>query len=76
MTTMQPTRHLITTLALAGTMLSAHAATPPATAPDQAEELAKKLNNPVADLISVPFQNNLPFTADSMHIKSCAGTVK
>ena len=26
-----------------------------------AEELAKKTQNPVADLISVPFQNNLDF---------------
>jgi hypothetical protein len=58
---MLATRHLITTLALTGTLLSARAATPPATATDQAEELAKKLNNPVADLISVPFQNNFLF---------------
>ena len=30
-------------------------------AEETAEELAKKTQNPVADLISVPFQNNLNF---------------
>ena len=28
---------------------------------ESAEELAKKIQNPVADLISVPFQNNFNF---------------
>ncbi|MCF2515224.1 hypothetical protein LVY65_09140 [Sphingomonas sp. G124] len=32
-----------------------------ATSPDDAESLAKKLSNPVASLISVPFQANLDF---------------
>ena len=30
------------------------------------EELAKKMQNPVADLISVPFQNN--FTGPAGHV--------
>ena len=32
-----------------------------AEAPDDAAELAKNLSNPVASLISVPFQNNFDF---------------
>jgi hypothetical protein len=32
-------------------------------AEDSATELAKKTQNPVADLISVPFQNNFNFSA-------------
>jgi hypothetical protein len=32
-----------------------------AAAEQSAEELAKKIQNPVADLISVPFQNNFNF---------------
>src|SRR5688572_14873773 len=35
----------------------------PAAAGDAAAELAKKLSNPVADLISVPLQNNFDFGA-------------
>ena len=55
---MKTTRPLLIALTLTSTMLSVHAATPPPTEEDQQTELAKKLNNPVADLISVPFQNN------------------
>ena len=36
-------------------------------APDQEAELAKKLNNPVASLISVPFQNNWDFGIGPAH---------
>jgi hypothetical protein len=35
--------------------------------PDDAEALAMKLQNPVANLISVPFQNNLDFGIGSTH---------
>jgi hypothetical protein len=35
----------------------------PKTAPDESAELAKKLQNPVADLISVPFQSNFEWGA-------------
>jgi len=31
---------------------------PPAAPPEQAEDIAKKLSNPVSDLVSVPFQFN------------------
>ena len=34
-------------------------------AEENAEELAKKLNNPVASLVSVPFQNNFDFGGDN-----------
>jgi len=40
---------------------TAHAQEAAATEADQAAELAKKLQNPVAALISVPFQNNFEF---------------
>ena len=36
-------------------------------APDQQAELAKKLQNPVANLISVPIQNNWDFGLDPAH---------
>jgi hypothetical protein len=34
---------------------------PPSGAPDEASSLAEKIQNPLADLISVPFQNNTNF---------------
>jgi hypothetical protein len=37
--------------------------TPASAVEESAEELAKKTQNPVADLISVPFQNNFNFNA-------------
>ena len=36
-------------------------AAPPPAASDSTLELAKKTQNPIADLISLPFQNNLNF---------------
>lgn len=57
MKTYQPLKSVLTVLTFATGIVSAETATQP----DQAAELAKKLNNPVADLISVPFQNNLQF---------------
>jgi len=42
-------------------IITAHAQDATATEADQAAELAKKLQNPVAALISVPFQNNFEF---------------
>lgn len=61
MKTNQPLKSVLAALAFAPCIVSAE----PATAPDQAAELAKKLNNPVADLISVPFQNNFQFNVGS-----------
>jgi len=48
------------TFALLG-VVQGHAQATPTTADDDAAELAKKLSNPVAALISVPFQNNFEF---------------
>jgi hypothetical protein len=53
--------HLVTIFSTAAVFLSTHAITAqdkPAPATSDAAELAKKLSNPVASLISVPFQNN------------------
>jgi hypothetical protein len=50
--------------------LSAQAAEPqPPSKQESEEELAKKTQNPVADLISVPFQNNFNFGAGVDHNK-------
>ena len=37
--------------------------------PTNAEELAKKLSNPVVSLISVPFQSNVDFNLGQDHDK-------
>src|SRR3954467_12475459 len=53
--------NLVTIFSTAAVFLSTHAITAqdkPASATSDAAELAKKLSNPVASLISVPFQNN------------------
>jgi hypothetical protein len=49
--------------------LSAQAAEPqqPGTQQASEEELVKQMQNPVADLISVPFQNNFNFAAGPKH---------
>src|SRR5215472_18889604 len=49
--------------------LSAHAAEPqePNKEEDKDAELVKQTQNPVADLISVPFQNNYNFAAGPKH---------
>ena len=57
MKTTRTHHHLRIALALSVTLLTAQAANDT----DQQAELAKQLNNPVADLISVPFQNNCLF---------------
>src|SRR5262245_51143958 len=51
------------------TALSPHAAEPqpPSTQQASEEELVKQTQNPVADLISVPFQNNYNFAAGPKH---------
>ena len=48
-------------LTCAGTAVAAALATTPAHAEMSAEELAKIAQNPVGNLISVPFQNNTNF---------------
>lgn len=53
----QPLKSALATLLLAPGIVAAETAPAPA----QAADLAKKLNNPVADLISVPLQNNILF---------------
>lgn len=66
-----PTPAGIAVAALLGFGSAAHAAEP--AAGSEAAELAKKLTNPVASLISVPFQNNFDFGAgpngDGFHYK-------
>ncbi len=52
---------LLATGLLANTLSAAQAAASQGAAGDQAAELAQKLQNPVADLISVPIQNNWDF---------------
>src|SRR5215471_10880611 len=51
------------------TALSTQAAEPQKTSPQEAseEQLVKQTQNPVADLISVPFQNNFNFEAGPKH---------
>src|SRR4051812_27434671 len=50
-------------LVVAACWLALSAAAPLARAEDDADELAKKLSNPVASLISVPLQSNFDFGA-------------
>ncbi len=49
------------TLALTSCIQLAYAQDKPVAAPTEAAELAKKLANPIASLISVPFQNNTDY---------------
>lgn len=48
-------------LAMVGLLLIAMSAEVPAWAGESSTDLAKKTQNPVADLISIPFQNNMNF---------------
>ena len=52
---------LVAVVLPAGSSWAEDSAAEPAKTTDSAEELAKKTQNPVADLISVPFQNNFNF---------------
>ena len=57
---------------LAGTLLlvsatQAQGANKPASGEDDATKLAKQTQNPVANLISVPFQNNFNFNTGTTH---------
>jgi len=64
MTTRVLCRALLSFLLLGGASFAEEESTG---APDDAAELAKKLQNPVADLISVPFQNNWDFHIGPAH---------
>src|SRR5215510_8937312 len=56
---------LLTGFLLPAAMLMNTVATTTAATQENESELAKKTQNPVADLISVPFQNNFNFGAGS-----------
>ena len=61
---------LISCILLPGLLSAQDAAKPkegPAAASNEAAELAKKLANPIADLISVPFQNNTFYGMGAYH---------
>lgn len=70
MHTMKPTRFItLATLTALTFALGSFAGEPPAGQEAQATELAKELQNPIANLISVPIQNNWDFgigAADAM----------
>ena len=50
--------------ALASSVGAAQEPARPAPTGDNAQELAKQAQNPIANLISVPFQNNTDSTSD------------
>jgi hypothetical protein len=52
---------LVATILAPWAALAQQTAAPPPAARDDSLELAKKTQNPIADLISLPFQNNLNF---------------
>jgi hypothetical protein len=52
---------LVAALLLASPLRAEEAATPASSGEESNSDLAKKTQNPVADLISVPFQNNFDF---------------
>jgi len=54
---------LLAALAFGGPAAQAQTAPGDAAAKEDASDLAKKLQNPIGDLISVPFQNNTNFSA-------------
>src|SRR5215472_7465888 len=56
-----PAFSLIAALLLAGPLSAEEAAAPASGNEESNTDLAKKTQNPVADLISVPFQNNFNF---------------
>ncbi len=57
---------------MAATMMAG--SLPAVAAEDEQTELAKKTQNPVADLISVPFQNDFYFNTGSKDATGGAGT--
>jgi hypothetical protein len=68
MRSLVPVVNLVATVLLSVALVGIRASEPPSEEKSQTEELAKETQNPVANLISVPFQNNFNFDVGPNHV--------